>query len=421
VSLRSATTWERPETVNDAGRVRLHLRRVVESPAFQGSQRCQTFLAYVVEKMLQGQVGSLKERTLAVEVFGRSCNANLTDDTIVRVSAREVRRRLAQYYGSAQGESDEIRIDLPTGSYIPRVRLATNAAADEPPVPATPTNKWQRLQVRTSILLGTALTMLVALLFGVGSLPTSRDSFEAFWNPIFRSGNTVLIVVAHPIVYHPSERAQRLNDLRSGALPTVLQQPIKLPAAELDGSDMVPVFDQYVGFGDLLASTELNGFLVRHNKAARFRLASRVELVDLKESPTILIGAFTNRWTAALAQELHFRFAWAQDRIPEIVEAGVGRRWALPAAPANGTSDEDFLLVSRVLDSNTGKPLVVLAGLKQFGTGAAGHLLTDPVEWRVLAKLLPLGWQTRSVQLILRVRVIGGEATTPELIASYQW
>ena len=393
----------------------------MESPAFQGSQRCQTFLEYVVEKMLQGQFESLKERTLAVEVFGRSCNANLTDDTIVRVSAREGRRRLAQYYASPQGEGDEMRIDLPTGTDVPKVRLASAAVADKPPTPATTKNQWLRLEVRSSILLGAGLALLIALLFGIGSLPTSHDSFEAFWKPILRSGNTVLIVVAHPIVYHPSERAQRLSDLRSDALPTVLQQPIKLPAAELDGSDMVPVFDQYVGFGDLLASTELKGFLVRHSKSARFRLASRVELVDVKESPTILIGAFANRWTAAMAQELHFRFAWAQNRIPEIVEAGVGRRWALPAAPADGSSDEDFILVSRVLDSNTVKPLVVLAGLKQFGTGAAGHLLTDPVQWKELAKLLPLGWQTRSLQLILRVRVIGGEATTPELIASYQW
>lgn len=127
------------------------------------------------------------------------------------------------------------------------------------------------------------------------------------------------------------------------------------------------------------------------------------------------VEAFTNRWTAALAQELHFRFAWAQDRIPEMVEAGVGRRWALPAAPANGTSDEDFLFVSRVLDSH-----------RQAACGAGGpeairdRCRRDPVEWRVLAKLLPLGWQTRSLQLLLRVRVIGGEATTPELIASYQ-
>ncbi len=184
---------------------------------------------------------------------------------------------------------------------------------------------------------------------------------------------------------------------------------------------MVPVFNQYVGFGDLLASTELNGFFGRRGKTVRLRMASRSEFVDLKESPTILIGAFTNRWTVELAQKLHFRFGWAADRIPEIVEAGGQRRWALPAAPADGTSEEDFILVSRVLDPSIGRPLVFIGGLKQFGTGAAGHLLTDPAAWNALAKLLPAGWQTQNLQLVLHARVIGGGPIAPKLIASYLW
>src|SRR6476469_1539777 len=83
--------------------VRAHLERLLASPAFRSSKRCQRFLAYVVGEALEGKAGSLKERTLAIEVFDRAESFHSADDTIVRVGAREVRKRLAQYYTTVDG------------------------------------------------------------------------------------------------------------------------------------------------------------------------------------------------------------------------------------------------------------------------------------------------------------------------------
>ncbi len=69
--------------------VRRQLRAILTSPAFVGSKRSQQFLEYVCEKSLRGEAGALKERTIAVEVFGRPPESDLGEDTIVRVSARE--------------------------------------------------------------------------------------------------------------------------------------------------------------------------------------------------------------------------------------------------------------------------------------------------------------------------------------------
>ena len=85
----------------------------------------QQFLEYVCVKSLAGEAGALKERTVAVEVFGRPPHTDLGEDTIVRVGAREVRKRLAQYYVTAEGAVSEIRIDLPCGAYAPDFRYAT--------------------------------------------------------------------------------------------------------------------------------------------------------------------------------------------------------------------------------------------------------------------------------------------------------
>src|SRR5215471_2833326 len=105
--------------------IRLQLQHILASPVFHGSKRCQQFLEYVCVKSLAGQAGALKERTVAVEVFGRPPQIDLGEDTIVRVGAREVRKRLAQYYITPDGASAEIRIDLPSGSYAPEFRYVT--------------------------------------------------------------------------------------------------------------------------------------------------------------------------------------------------------------------------------------------------------------------------------------------------------
>ena len=77
--------------------IRGQLRLMLASPAFLGSRRCQQFLEFATEKTLAGETSSLKEKNIAIEVFGRDPRTDLADDTIVRVSAREVRKRLAQY------------------------------------------------------------------------------------------------------------------------------------------------------------------------------------------------------------------------------------------------------------------------------------------------------------------------------------
>src|SRR5579884_1311038 len=120
--------------------VRQELDRIIASRVFRGSHRCQAFLQYVVSKTLEGEGQFLKERTLAVHVFGREATDDLSDDSIVRVGAREVRKRLAQYYID-EGANDPVRIELPAGSYIPtfhrHLPVATADAETVPPLEHT--------------------------------------------------------------------------------------------------------------------------------------------------------------------------------------------------------------------------------------------------------------------------------------------
>jgi len=94
------------------------LEDIRNSQAFRTSKRCKQFLSYIVERTLEGHGELLKERTLGVDIFHRRPTYMTAEDSVVRVEAGDVRRRLAQYYAT-EAQSPEVRIELPVGSYIP--------------------------------------------------------------------------------------------------------------------------------------------------------------------------------------------------------------------------------------------------------------------------------------------------------------
>jgi TolB-like protein/cytochrome c-type biogenesis protein CcmH/NrfG len=98
--------------------IRDELLQVCASEPFRKSERQKRFLAFVVQQTLSGNAGEIKEPVVAMEVFDRSADYDPKVDTIVRVEARRLRTKLAEYYSSS-GAADPIRIELPIGSYVP--------------------------------------------------------------------------------------------------------------------------------------------------------------------------------------------------------------------------------------------------------------------------------------------------------------
>jgi hypothetical protein len=97
--------------------VREELNRLVESASFRTSKRSREFLQYIVEHTMHGPSGTLKERSIGVELFQLPQDFDPGQHTVVRVTANEVRKRLAQHYVAENGNHHAVRIDLAPGSY----------------------------------------------------------------------------------------------------------------------------------------------------------------------------------------------------------------------------------------------------------------------------------------------------------------
>ena len=114
--------------------VRTQLSRILRSADFAQSPRIKAFLSYVVEEALADRGDKLKEYSIAIQVFERDESFDPQTNTIVRVEAGRLRRRLERYYLTL-GREDEVRIDLPKGTYLPQFRRLPKAPSASQAVP----------------------------------------------------------------------------------------------------------------------------------------------------------------------------------------------------------------------------------------------------------------------------------------------
>lgn len=126
---------EGPESIPDAKSVRQELAKILASPQFSSSEQRKRLLSLVVERTLAGQADELKEYTLGVEALGRDPSFDQRLDSIVRVQATHVRRKLREYY-HGPGKEDTVLISLPPGTYVPTFKYRSSVPTDFIELPA---------------------------------------------------------------------------------------------------------------------------------------------------------------------------------------------------------------------------------------------------------------------------------------------
>jgi len=170
-----------------------HLEDLLESQAFAGSRRRQAFLRYVVEETLAGRGSAIKETNIAVDVFGRSNDFDAQTASIVRVTAAEVRKRIAQAYEA--GLRGNLHIDLPLGGYQPTFQFLAPAETLEEPLAAPPAEAPAR---GSRPLLWLILAVAACIVVAVSSPSVARmvrppSATDLLLRPFLDRNNPVLI------------------------------------------------------------------------------------------------------------------------------------------------------------------------------------------------------------------------------------
>ena len=398
-------TWT-PSTKADKEAVLQQLDRLLENQHFHKSKRFPAFLRFVVTEALEGRAEGLKERTLGVEVFGKHPNYDTTEDPIVRVTAGEIRKRIAQYY-QEPGHENEIRLLLPPGSYVPQFYSPEQVVATAPEIERVPEapkiSVHGPLSSRRSLTWYASLLMFI-ILAGVLAWRLSRPApIDVFWAPFFKSPDPVLVCVADQnqystIVLRDASDPKRLTTLNDRMVAVIID-------------DVSPLVN-------------IAGLLSAHGRTLRVQGESVTSFSDLRQVPSIFIGAFDNGWTLRFTAPLRYHFAnnpemsqfWVEDR-----EQPSSRQWLLDRSHQATGTYKDFAIVARALDPNTGRYVVVAAGIARGGTIASGELLVDPAQMQELARVAPKDWEHKNIEVVIETQVIDGRSGPPRIAAVYVW
>jgi hypothetical protein len=390
--------------------VRAELERILASPEFKASKRCQDFLQFVVGRALAGLCDGLKERTIGIEVFGRPPSYDTSTDGIVRINASEVRKRLAIYYADPS-RYVECRIALPTGSYIPLFsRISKPTAEDHLPLPFQPallthsggnaattpirseTLHGPKFRRRVSVL--TVLLVLIAAAVSVRWLSVRRSQtiVDQFWQPMFQGNTPIMIVPAYVPTYDP-----------------VTNPP---------NGQFTLMTDQYVGGGDLVAAVQVSSMLVRFGHPFDLRMGTDVSLDDLRNIPTVLIGYSSTQWKDVTKK---FRFFVDDSSYGMIRDNGKPTEWYPHDETPEHHTDEDFAVISRAFDPETHSMLILVSGCMQYGTEGAARLITNPDLLAAALRNAPKQWQQKNLQLVIQFDVVANSPASSRVVASYYW
>ena len=402
---RDETAIWTPETESDRRVVREELIAIVSSPHFSNSKRYPALLRYVVEKTLDGQADQLKERTLGVEVFGRRPDYDTNADPVVRFSAGEIRKRIAQYYHEAAGESP-ILIELPLGGYIPefRTRLALSESTLEqeldplspetadlqkpPSVPMSP-------RIPFVLIIALLLTLISGGAYMVHRAATHNLS-EELWGPLLNAQGPVQIVVG------------------SGSVGLVAPES---PETSLSNHMIGPY--HHVSVSSAIAISRISGILDKHGKTYTIKEAPLTSLTDIRGRPVIFIGGLNNAWTLRLTDPLRFRFVPGPQARIEDVKNPQNTAWSLDFSRPFTSITVDYGIVARYHDKYTNGIVLIVAGLGPYGTAAVSELISSPQYLNQIERQLPNGLKEANLEVVVRTDVVDGEAGPPQVVAAY--
>ncbi|MGD0775658.1 MAG: hypothetical protein ABSC05_22825 [Candidatus Solibacter sp.] len=394
------------------------VQRVASSQRFHRAAQLRAFLVYVSKRALYENVTSISEDEIAIDVLGRRKDFNLHEDNIVRVQARQLRKRLDEYF-DAEGKDEDWTVNIPKGSYVPEFRLRTGAQGAAEPMPPTRPGISTRLAVP---ILGGLLILSVAVsavlwkrLVESKSALQSPPPVNPLWARVFGNGQQTNIVV---------------GDISLVVLQRTLRSDISLeqylshdyPKNVLGAGtskDVVRILAglsarQYTGFGDLNAALNILNLSRRYRAPAVIRFARNLNIREMTTENFVMIGSRRAiPWNELFERQL--RYVLNSD--PVSGNLSISDKLAGRGGPVYGTSGdqnsagETYAVAALVPNLGGNGCVLLLLGVTMSGAEGAAELLSSgdfPATIRNTAGCRTLDLASQSFEILIRTKLVAG-------------
>jgi hypothetical protein len=444
---------------DDKVALRQHVHEIVNGEAFKGCERSTRFLEFIVKKAIAGEFDSLKERIIGIELFGRSPSYSTGKDSIVRVTASSVRKRLLQHYGR-YGRISRFQIDLPSRTYIPEItsqvpetwpligedrHISEHSVSEFDTMGTHETSTLNGIRVTASAIRHNAQSArvrirrlffycaLIAILpfslwvFGTHFARTDVSSKDAMsnlvppWSMLLGSSRPMQIITSDRGLVEIEQLAK--NNITVSQYANHVYIPDHLPP-EIFRLCRAILLSNRATAADVpivVAMTEL-----AHSRSQNVSVhpAREIQVQDLyKGGNFIFLGSpRSNPWVSLYDDEMDFRFGFEQNSYEFIhnVHPLINEGTLLKIVQSN--NGWSYGIIAFLPNPGGQGSALILSGLDVEGTEASGRLITDLPRMSTILRNCGIGDKGTSpyFELLLRAQSVAGSATNIEVVACHR-
>lgn len=408
------------------------VQRLAASASLRKAHRLRDFLLFVTDRALSNRPEELTEHSIGVHVFGRPPDYSPAEDNIVRVSARQLRAKMQEYF-AGEGLNEPWVIEIPKGTYVPN--FCRKEYAVEEPAANVPFR-----QERT----GHGRRMTYTLWFAAFAIAALSIACTILWRQnaalaAMRANDAARTIIGDAVLNSGGDTKVILTDSALVLMNSLVEATI--PVGDYANRDFVVQGASLMNTSKekrlwtLLATRQITSIadvgmlmrLLQTEGPSRYRIfihhASHVRVRDFKNNNFVIVGSpASTPWASLFENSLNFYF----DTRPETQQSAILNR-----NPQKGekTRYENRIERGHVISApariglvpnlaGTGK-VMLIAGTNMESTEAAGEFASDPSALK--STLSRFGVKSlnelHSFEILLDTSPLAGTARSKQILA----
>lgn len=355
------------------------VEKIKRSGALGRSPAYKKLLDYLMQITESGLVCS--EMTVAIEVFNKGDDFDVTSDSTVRVYVYNLRQKLKTYYEGA-GSRDLVRLSIPKGAY----RLAI----DQIEIESGSTGFSGRFKPRLALLSVISLVAICsAMLTSIFVSDQSREPVfseqqQQFWGALLADNKPLMIVIGDYYIFGEKTQSEEIRLVREFNINSESDlrrefneqgdQPINNAEFSNDRFDLGLT---YLPRGSAYAISQLQGVLQHMGKTPRIAMMSEFSAEDLRSNHVIYIGYISGlgvleNYTFSTSR---FDVGYSYDQLSDIETGETYISNFIDAKDDRNFVDYGLISGFSVAEGNQ---ILILAGTRDAGLMEMSELATDP-------------------------------------------
>jgi len=408
------------------------IERITASGSFQKSARLRDLLRFLAERSLHGQPQDLSEHRIGSAVFGKPQDYSVVEDSSVRVHVRQLRLKLHEYF-DGEGRQEASIVEIPKGAYTTLFRAVEQRAAESPVLAVARHGlrswlldlPWALPWALAALFLATTLAAWLyrpavpapapppwplAALFEPGNHPVQvvvadvnygmtrlvdeqPVTLERYLSPSYRSGEDLANA-------HPTGREARMMKYLSGSLLT--------------------------SYADLVVVDTLMRLSGNSSESLAIRSARELRPRDLEQGNFVFVGSpSSNPWVSYFEDKLNFQeregVVGESPKLFANLHPRSGEQQEYHGLTFTGSSGEDYATISLLPLANGRGSVLILQGLQQEGTEAAGLFLADAGNRQKLEQAVGVSktpGQPVYFEALIRTQAVAGAPNATSIVAT---